>query len=214
MPILFTSPRAVLINLRPAPTPRRPGGQHHQILAHLSTAMPNRMQRLHRPVQSQTWLASMRSAFFRLRRFDPFHQPRLATSTSCPHSVITSCTQAECEFLLDHYPRHCQCLKELPYIFLRCPQLSFGQRFSLQTKNAVLTPAVPQIHSHRQTIEIGPNRASPAIFFFALVVDTGASNLSVNLSRTSASTSFASRCTGPSTFCPLRQNSHYPKQRV
>ena len=42
----------------------------------------------------------------------------------------------------DHYPRHGQCLKELPYIFLRGPQLSFGQRFSLQTKNAVLTPAV------------------------------------------------------------------------
>jgi hypothetical protein len=48
-----------------------------------------------------------------------------------------------------------------------CPQLSFGQRFSLQTKNAVLTPAVPQIHSHRQTISIGANRVSPAIFFCA-----------------------------------------------
>jgi hypothetical protein len=36
-----------------------------------------------------------------------------------------------------HYPRHGQCLEELPYIFLRGPQLSFGQRFSLQTKNAV-----------------------------------------------------------------------------
>src|SRR4029077_13418741 len=25
----------------------------------------------------------------------------------------------------DHYPRHAQCLEELPYIFLRCPQLAF-----------------------------------------------------------------------------------------
>jgi hypothetical protein len=58
-------------------------------------------------------------------------------------------------------------LEELPYIFLRCPQLSFGQRFSLQTKNAVLTPAVSQIHSHRQTISIGANCVSPAIFFCA-----------------------------------------------
>src|SRR5260370_35728230 len=44
---------------------------------------------------------------------------------------------------------------------------SFSQRFSLQTKNAVLTPAVPQIHSHRQTISIRANRVSPAIFFCA-----------------------------------------------
>src|SRR5947209_17718859 len=67
----------------------------------------------------------------------------------------------------DHDPRHDQCLEELPYIFLRCPQLSFGQGFSLQTQNAVLTPAVSQIHSHRQTIEIGSNRVSPAIFLCA-----------------------------------------------
>src|SRR6266478_2455720 len=67
----------------------------------------------------------------------------------------------------DHYPRHGQCLEQLPYIFLRCPQLSFGQRFSLQTKNAVLTPAVSQIHSHRQTISIGAHCVSLAIFFCA-----------------------------------------------
>jgi hypothetical protein len=31
----------------------------------------------------------------RLRRFDPSINRGLATNTSCPHSVITSCTQAE-----------------------------------------------------------------------------------------------------------------------
>ena len=32
--------------------------------------------------------------------------------------------------------------KNSAYIFLRGPQLSFGQRLSLQTQNAVLTPSV------------------------------------------------------------------------
>jgi hypothetical protein len=64
----------------------------------------------------------------------------------------------------DDYPRRRHCLEERSDIFLHRPQLSFGQRFSLQTQNAVLTPAVPQIYSHRQTIAIGANRVSPAIF--------------------------------------------------
>jgi hypothetical protein len=34
-----------------------------------------------------------------------------------------------------------------------------------RTHRAVLTPAVSQIHSHRQTISIGAKRVSPAIFF-------------------------------------------------
>src|SRR5712691_8516614 len=37
----------------------------------------------------------------------------------------------------------------------------------LTSANAVLTPAVSQIHSHRQTISIGANWVSPAIFFCA-----------------------------------------------
>src|ERR1700758_4713118 len=35
------------------------------------------------------------------------------------------------------------------------------------TALAVLTPAVPQIHSHRQTISLGAHRVSPAIFLWA-----------------------------------------------
>jgi hypothetical protein len=53
---------------------------------------------------------------------------------------------------------------------LHLPALSaivLRQRFSFQTKNAILTPAVSQIHSHRQTISIGANCVSPAIFFCA-----------------------------------------------
>src|SRR5437867_10296609 len=38
--------------------------------------------------------ADTQFALFRLRRFDPSNRG-LATNTSCPHSVITSCTQAE-----------------------------------------------------------------------------------------------------------------------
>ena len=56
---------------------------------------------------------------------------------------------------------------KLSYIFLRRPQLSFGRRFSRQSRNAALTAAIPQIGSHRQTTSIGANRISPAIFFCA-----------------------------------------------
>jgi hypothetical protein len=55
---------------------------------------------------------------------------------------------------------------KLSYIFLGRPQLSFSRRFSRQSK-AALTAAVPQIRSHRQTISIGANCISPAIFFCA-----------------------------------------------
>jgi len=90
---------------------------------------------------------------------------------------------------------------KLPNIFLRRPQLSFGQRFSLQAQNAVLTPAVSQIHSHRQTIPIGPTVFS--LRSFLPLTDTARTSrapLPVNFPSTSAITSFASRCTGPRDF--------------
>src|SRR5712691_12716688 len=149
------------------PIPRVPGSQHHQILAHFSTAMPNRVQRLriHPPQSCQ--LVGIDAIALPLATLRPFHQPRVGhqhlVSPLGDHVLHPSRVSS----YFDHYPRHCQCLEELPYIFLRCPQLSFGQRFSLQTKNAVLTPAVSQIHSHRQTISIWANCVSLAIFFCA-----------------------------------------------
>src|SRR5262249_675963 len=46
VPLLFTSPRTLLINSVRTDTKASRGSQHHQILAHFSTAMPNRVQRL------------------------------------------------------------------------------------------------------------------------------------------------------------------------
>src|SRR5712671_4212080 len=129
--------------------------------------MPNRVQRLriHPPQSCQ--LVGIDAIALPLATLRPFHQPRVShqhlVSPLADHVLHPSRVSS----YFDHYPRHGQCLEELPYIFLRCPQLSFGQRFSLQTKNAVLTPAVSQIHSHRQTISIGANCVSPAIFFCA-----------------------------------------------
>src|SRR5713226_3560990 len=153
--------------LRPHRYQGVPGSQHHQILTHFSTAMPNRVQRLriHPPQARQ--LVGIDTIALPLAPLRPFHPPRVGhqhlVSPLGDHVLHPSRVRS----YFDHYPRHGQCLEELPYIFLRRPQLSFGQRFSLQTKNAVLTPAVPQIHSHRQTISIGANCVSPAIFFCA-----------------------------------------------
>src|SRR5882724_3967879 len=129
--------------------------------------MPNRVQRLriHPPQSCQ--LVGIDAIALPLATLRPFHQPRVGhqhlVSPLGDHVLHPSRVSS----YFDHYPRHGQCLEQLPYIFLRCPQLSFGQRFSLQTKNAVLTPAVSQIHSHRQPISIGANGVSPAIFFCA-----------------------------------------------
>ena len=57
-----------------------------------------------------------------------------------------------------HYARRIQCLKEFCNVLLRRPQLSFRQRFSLQTQNTVMAPLVAQIHSHCQGVEIRPTR--------------------------------------------------------
>jgi hypothetical protein len=96
VPILFTSPRAVLINSVRTDT---------KASRTRNTTRSWRTSRLRcrigyndcgstRPKRANLW-ASMRS-LLRLRRFDPSINRGLATSTSCPHSVITSCTQAEC----------------------------------------------------------------------------------------------------------------------
>jgi hypothetical protein len=56
----------------------------------------------------------------------------------------------------DNETRPIQRLKRFRNV-LRCrPQLSFRQRFSLQTKTAVMAPLVSPIHSYCQTVEIGP----------------------------------------------------------
>src|SRR5262249_33232552 len=163
----FHQPSRGVDQLRPHRHQCVPGSQHHQILAHFSTAMPNRVQRLriHSPQSCQ--LVGIDAIALPLTTLRPFHQPRVGhqhlVSPLGDHVLHPSRVSS----YFDHYPRHGQCLEEFPYIFLRCPQLSFGQRLSLQTKNAVLTPAVPQIHSHRQTISIGANRVSLAIFFCA-----------------------------------------------
>src|SRR5437899_1723572 len=129
--------------------------------------MPNRVQRLriHPPQASQ--LIGIDAIALPLATLRPFHHPRVChqhlVSPLGDHVLHPSRVSS----YFHHYPCHGQCLEELPYIFLRGPQLSFGQGFSLQTKNAVLTPAVPQIHSHRQSISIGAHRVSLAIFFCA-----------------------------------------------
>src|SRR6266849_2027047 len=139
------------------PIPKRPG---------LATP-PDPGALLDCDAESGTTTADPPAPIVPLATLRPFHQPRVGhqhlVSPLADHVLHPSRVRS----YFDHYPRHCQCLEELPYIFLRCPQLSFGQRFSLQTKNAVLTPAFPQIHSHRQTISIGANGVSPAIFFCA-----------------------------------------------
>ena len=38
------------------------------------------------------------------------------------------------------------------------------ERFPLQTQNAVVAPLVPQIHAHRQTVEIGAKLTSLMLF--------------------------------------------------
>ena len=65
---------------------------------------------------------------------------------------------------LDNHTRPIQCLKEFCNV-LRCrPHLSFRQRLSLQTQNAVMAPLVPKIYSHRQTVKIGTKLGSRMLF--------------------------------------------------
>src|SRR5262249_13493390 len=145
----------------PPPSQAVPGSHHHQTLAHFATAMPNRVQRLriHPPQSCQ--LVGIDAIALPLATLRSFPQPRVGhrylVSPLGDHLLHPSRVSS----YFDHYPRHGQCLEEFPYIFLPCPQLSFPQRFSLQTKNAVLTPAVPQIHSHRQTISSGASFVCP-----------------------------------------------------
>jgi len=54
-----------------------------------------------------------------------------------------------------HYARRIQPLKEFGNVLLPRTHLSFRQRFSLQSQNAVMAPLVSQIHAHRKTVEIG-----------------------------------------------------------
>src|ERR1039458_8820695 len=176
-PILFTSPRVALISsVRAATNASRAR----------NTTRSCRTSRLRccigcndcgstRPNRANL-LASIRS-FFRLRRFDPSINRGLATSTSCPprrsvvgHQHFVPATADD--FLhpgrvcphLENHSRRIQCLKEFGNVLLRRTQLSLRQRFTLQTQNAVVAPLVPQIHTHRQTIEIGVKLPSRMLF--------------------------------------------------
>jgi hypothetical protein len=60
----------------------------------------------------------------------------------------------------DDHSRRRYRLEELCHIYLRRLQMSFAQRLSLQTQYAVGAPLVAQIHSHRQTVEIGTQLSS------------------------------------------------------
>src|ERR1700757_4511627 len=95
-PILFTSPRVVLINSVRTDTnaSRARSTTRSWRTSRLRCRIGNTDCGSPRPNRANLF-ASMRS-LLRLRRFDPSINRGLATSTSCPHSVITSCTQAEC----------------------------------------------------------------------------------------------------------------------
>ena len=148
--------------------------------------------------------ASIRS-FFRLRRFDPSINRGLDTSTSCPQLHRTSRIQAEC--VPTSNTRRIQPLKEFANL-LRCrAQLSFRQRFSLKTKNAVQTPAVPQIHSYRQTVEIGAKLVSLMLSSALGATTLFRSSFFFSFPTSSTSTSFVSRCTGPLAFVRLEVGS-------
>jgi hypothetical protein len=56
---------------------------------------PDAERLVKRLVANELTLSFVPNTEQRLRRFDPSINRGLATSTSCPHSVITSCTQAE-----------------------------------------------------------------------------------------------------------------------
>ncbi len=78
---------------------------------------------------------------------------------------MTSCTQAECvPTSTTTRARPIQPLEKGCQILLRPPQLSFRQRFSLQTQNAVMAPLVAQICAHRQTVEIGAKLTALMLF--------------------------------------------------
>jgi hypothetical protein len=97
-----------------------------------------------------------------------------------------------------HSARRIQCLKEFCNVLRRRPQLSFRQRFSLQTQDAIMAPSVSQIYSHRQTVEIGAKPISRILFSCPPGYLHG--QLFPCFPTNSASTSFASVCTGPRDF--------------
>src|ERR1035438_7563370 len=160
-PILFTSPRVALISSVRAAT-NASGARNPTRSCRTSrlrcciwcndcgSTRPNRAN----------LLASIRS-FFRLRRFDPSINRGLATLSSAADSSLPRgrvCPPLETP------SRRIQCLKEFGNVLLRRTQLSLRQRFTLQTQNAVVAPLVPQIHTHRQTIEIGVKLTSRMLF--------------------------------------------------
>src|ERR1700756_318858 len=75
VPILFTRPRVALNQLGPCCHQRLPRSQHHQVLPHLSTAVPYRVQRLwiHPPQPRQ--LLRIDPIILALTSLRPLHQP-------------------------------------------------------------------------------------------------------------------------------------------
>src|ERR1700682_5559976 len=117
----FHQPSRGVDQLRPHRYQGVPGSQHHQILAHFSTAMPNRIQRLriHPPQARQ--LVGIDAIALPLATLRPFHQPRVGhpylVSPLGDHVLHPSRVSS----YFDHYPRRGQCLGRTP---LHLPALS------------------------------------------------------------------------------------------
>src|ERR1039457_6486959 len=57
-----------------------------------------------------------------------------------------------------------QVLKEFPNLLPSRPKLPFAQRLSRETQNAVVAPLVPQIYTHRQTIQVRTHSIALTLF--------------------------------------------------
>jgi hypothetical protein len=92
------------------------------------------------------------------------HQPRVGHQHFVPATADDFLHPCRVGPHFHHHARRIQPLEEGCQILLRRPQLSFRERFSLQSQNAVMAPLVPQIHSHRQTVEIGAKLTALMLF--------------------------------------------------
>src|SRR5260370_10670152 len=107
--------------------------------------------------------ASIRS-FLRLRRFDPSINLGLATSTSCPQPLMTSCTQAECVPTSTTTRAPFNPWKKVAKSSCAVRNCPSARVSPLPTQHTVVAPLVAQIHSHRQTVEIGAKLSSLILF--------------------------------------------------
>ena len=142
------------------------GPQHHQILPHFPTAVLDRLDRIQR-----LWVYASQSG--QLIRIEPIIlalttlrsvlNRGLATSTSRPQPRMTSSTHAECvpSSIPQSPPASYSTLGKRrqvpPALSATVPPPVFPPS---KPKMQLMAPLVPQIHSHRQTVEIGPKLTS------------------------------------------------------